>query len=1302
MACKYIYNGVDYTKSEVLKLIDTNKSNFIGMPNGFTYENEIVLNSDRVNSSVAIHEFGHLYLDLIKEINRKIYDKGIKLAQSKEAQPYRDFVLKNQPNLKGESLENEILTQAIGDNGAKIVGEQGSKTFKDWLTKLWEFIKGEIGLADTSVEDFRNLTLDEFAKRAATDLLSGKSIDNLMNSETGTVGDTFDIRPDAQEGVFTKFDLTEFNNNLNLDNEIKKMQKTTKADEGGVTLNLDGSTYKGGGLVVPIVSKNFKNTKKAFTKKEVKDFIELHSDKINNDIFKVSFFKFENQSELSVDLNIVVAPKFRDVALAFGKLAGQKALFDLTTFKDVPTGETGANTKEFTTEEVRSIADSLVKGEMPKFSVSETEINPNLTNDGEGNYVFYHYSHLNLDEISPKKSGSNPRNITSRTELSVMGSVGGLSMYYVKTTNKESNIGSFGSMVKVPYDKVYNISKDENGYEEEAYNRFKQLYPNRAFDGNVSTAWITKIAEENGYDMTIVKWKKSDYRAQSTKVLKPVEKQIVERNVLISDFTDYGTANKPKPKPRFSVGFVQTKQKPEGTQITLSNVDDQIQGKGVGTQMYKQAATEAVSKGGTLISDFNNKGAEGVWSNLREQGLTEPMTMGDKVVERIKTTPDSFDINGEPSVSDVITYIQSKNYEGQTLSDVEVNEVRNVMLGTTMTSSEELFRALKRAFTPNGMYNPSEQSLMASGVYSKVEARRLLDSEELQLAAYEMMHKLKNSDTVLNESEVDNKYITVTSSFNSLGTLRKSNPYINKKNATEILGGIKNETSFYNQAEANDLDFANTKFEELSKLTKLNKTKIEGGRTRTETNLDTLKTRLEETLTLPSDNKLTKNLNYLLEIPNDVWNLEFKNVRTILEDIEANAVDIGLDLSNLNEESYDKTPAEVKSLLNSVRNFVTLQNESTFEILLGEYITFFDLSETPNVVTLDLNEATVKKTLVYSDTELDSYTLFSEHGLLPLGNNVYQKVNANKTFEQAKEIIYQTLQSGNNIIPKSAFKTEYDITDLKNEEFVKEDITNYVNEEIKKIDNNANYDADVLRNMVLFSKYFNTQLNNDKSTPTITGEIDLINNYPQNAEYLKTEFIADFNKKMLKEKVKNSKKYNNFYKHFDISSQGIELINTDPITRREITPYLTDDLVNHFKLKKNGINIVENNDVPIDTSNDIVLRNYYSNYPKALPLYKETYQMDNGTLISNSDKSPFIRVDEGVFEHIETVGNKALYSMLNTNDTNFKTYSRSYITPTLGEISKFNITAGVKADKKVNNLYSTAQDTEITNEIDNC
>jgi ribosomal protein S18 acetylase RimI-like enzyme len=755
-------------------------------------------------------------------------------------------------------------------------------------------------------------------------------------------------------------------------------------------------------------------------------------------------------------------------------------------------------------------------------------------------------------------------------------------------------------------------------------------------------------------------------------------------------------------KPRFSVGFVQTKQKPEGTQITLSNVDDQIQGKGVGTQMYKQAATEAVSKGGTLISDFNNKGAEGVWSKLREQGLTEPMTMGDKVVERIKTTPDSFDINGEPSVSDVITYIQSKNYEGQTLSDVEANEVRNVMLGTTMTSSEELFRALKRAFTPNGMYNPSEQSLMASGVYSKVEARRLLDSEELQLTAYEMMHKLKNSDTVLNESEVDNKYITVTSSFNSLGTLRKSNPYINKKNATEILGGIKNETSFYNQAEANDLDFANTKFEELSKLTKLNKTKIEGGRTRTETNLDTLRTRLEETLTLPSDNKLTKSLNYLLETPNDVWNLEFKNVRTILEDIETNAVDIGLDLSNLNEEAYDKTPAEVKSLLNSVRNFSVLQNESTFEILLGEYTTFFDMSEAPTVATLDLNKSTAKKTLVYSDTGLDSYTLFNEHGLLPLGNNVYQKVNANKTFEQAKEIIYQTLQSGNNIIPKSAFKAEYDITDLKNEEFVKEDITNYVNEEIKKIDNNANYDADVLRNMVLFSKYFNTQLNNDKSTPTITGEIDLINNYPQNAEYLKTEFIADFNKKMLKEKVKNSKKYNNFYKHFDISSQGIELINTDPITRREITPYLTDDLVNHFKLKKNGINIVENNDVPIDTSNDIVLRNYYSNYPKALPLYKETYQMDNGTLISNSDKSPFIRVDEGVFEHIETVGNKALYSMLNINDTDFKTYSRSYITPTLGEISKFNITAGVKADKQINNLYSTAQDTEITNEIDNC
>lgn len=920
---------------------------------------------------------------------------------------------------------------------------------------------------------------------------------------------------------------------------------------------------------------------------------------------------------------------------------------------------------------------------------------PHLYNDGEGNYVFYHYSYAERDSIEPKKAGSNPSDFTSSQEMVAVNRVGGLSMFYTKPEDKESKVGNYGHLIKVPMEKVYDINKDTDGFLEQARENFRKKYKDAAFDPNNQIAFITQLAIKAGYDMAVANWTGGKYRAQSTKSLKPSEKEIIEKNVVKSSFTDYSSG-----KPKFSIGFMQTQETPQGTQVKLSNVEDQAQGKGVGTEMYKQAAKKSVDSGSSLVSDNNSKGAEGVWNKFRDAGVVEPTTVNDSVVSRIKTTPDSFDVNGEPNISDVIQFIQAKNYEGQTLSDVEINEVKNSMLGTAFESSDDLFRALKRGFTRNGMYNPSEDSLVASGLYSQVEARRLLDSEEAQLKAYEIMHKIKNSDTIPNVTEIDSSYITIISEYNSLGMLKKANPFLNEKTAKEVLGGIKDETLFSNQVDANNLEFAATKFEELSKLTKVAKIKVDGISRIPHTNIEDLRVRLQETLTLPSDGMLVNNLDYLLEIPNNVWNLEFRNVQQLLTEIEKEAVDIGLDLSNLNEEAYDKTPDEVKSLLNSVRNFAELQNQSTFEVLLAEYVNFFNITESNTVETVDISEEVASKTLVYTATELDSYTMFTKYNLLPLGNNLYQKVNANKSLEETIDTVYQHVVAGQSVLPSSIFK-DYDVTNIENEEFIRQDIENYATNVSKDVENSTSYDTNMLKKMVLFSSFFKTKLNNERAVPSVESEMTLIENYPTNAEYLTTEFIADFNKTMLKEKVKNSKKYNSFYKHFDILEKGIELVNTDPITMSEIQEYLTPDLINHFKLKKDGINIEAVNDAESEAVNEVALRNYYTNFPQALPLYKETYQMDNGILITNGT-TQFIRVDEGAFEHVETIGQKSLYTPLNTNTTSYKIYSASLSVTPLGDISKFNTSQGVKAAKKINNLYNKKQGDELTNEIDNC
>ena len=154
------------------------------------------------------------------------------------------------------------------------------------------------------------------------------------------------------------------------DNQITPTDITQRLDEisqgqnDGGTFNLDGTLYSQGGLVVPVTSENFKASE--VTEATVDEFLAKHADKIGADNVKVGVFKFPNEDKMSVDLNIVVPNEHRDVALKFGALAGQNSLFDLDTFENIPTGASGDNPIEFTSEQFIEISQALERGELPQ------------------------------------------------------------------------------------------------------------------------------------------------------------------------------------------------------------------------------------------------------------------------------------------------------------------------------------------------------------------------------------------------------------------------------------------------------------------------------------------------------------------------------------------------------------------------------------------------------------------------------------------------------------------------------------------------------------------------------------------------------------------------------------------------------------------------------------------------------------------------------------------------------------------------------------------------------------------------
>lgn len=158
---------------------------------GFTYKGDVYLNTDAMGLDTPIHEFGHLHLDWLKENRNDLYKAGLSLVDKnkEEAQQYIDIVKETQPDLVegSEKFINEVLAQVIGDQGAKLVNSKKEGSIADWLKSVWESIKDILGLTSYTADEVANMTLADFGKASATEMLSGSRIQRGANTTNSDI-----------------------------------------------------------------------------------------------------------------------------------------------------------------------------------------------------------------------------------------------------------------------------------------------------------------------------------------------------------------------------------------------------------------------------------------------------------------------------------------------------------------------------------------------------------------------------------------------------------------------------------------------------------------------------------------------------------------------------------------------------------------------------------------------------------------------------------------------------------------------------------------------------------------------------------------------------------------------------------------------------------------------------------------------------------------------------------------------------------------------------------------------------------
>lgn len=1290
------------------KLVEIGETNANIIAAGFTYKGDVYLNKDAMRLDTPIHEFGHLHLDWLKANRNDLYEAGLSLldSNSEEAQKYIKIVRRTQPNLEesSEKFKNEVLAQIIGDQGAKLVNSKKEGSIADWLNNVWEAIKDILGLSNYTAEEVANMTLAEFGRSSAAEMLSGRDIKG--GSAFFTSGVNF-------SKIYKK---PVFEGNADID-RIKGLE--VEGNEDGATFNLDGSTYTGGGLVVPAIS--FNTTQEELSKEAIEKFIEENQDKIGGSSVKVGLYKFKDSNQVSIDLNIVVKPEHQDIALAFGRFAGQESLFNLDTFENIPTGADGKNPKNFTSEEFRQISESLSVGEFPQFmsmSPSNSSNYANLTEDGQGNFVFYHVGNNGYETI---QVNSGATTATSKEESAALAKVGGLAMYYTRPEDGETMVsGSSKYMVKIPMSKVYDFNTDVLNLYDVAKEEHEKKYPGKSFDPNSQVAYITKIAGDLGYEMVVSQWKNIT-RAQSVKEFSPVDTQILNGNVISKPFENSYDSNSTKGYK--SVIPVRKEEKLKSFYLEINSernaqnrydslynlyvdyykktqkeITDMIENSDI-SQGLKDKYKELVNEEeGSRMSIFNPPSAP---VSTRQPSLEKD---GVKIFAKERTNPatgekldgieweliESSDrgkgnarkvaelfLNGtDAQGKDVYLTVSPRDKE----TKPERLESFYSSLGFEKTSDFEMVRRAKnislKDLDSNG--EPSINTLMNFS-NSKVKPLGLEGLKAAKNAA--MALKVKSSQELIEKMEkalmkngivlFDKLSLQRSKLYNTfeINTILSS-PKLQKQIKDSILA-LRNSEPFTIEYDENFIIPQGREVNQFGKQEVINPNVAENDLIQSVAGLK--ESEIDEALPTAFANKYYSDSDFRDTVDSIARDYKKAPVKTVVEgELVDKVEDVeGMLLNTITDDSNDSISEDIMFLREEIDDEIFSSNLEKVSKVLNKikknaYINGIDLRNFPTLA-LELSRAEL---LGFLDSMEDAISNPDSQEDLKDFSERYSKILGDK--EAKTEIIKSN--SENDVIVEEPL-SEYEMFSkfglVKKDDNIYRQVTeesldtlyenffeykNLLPEGIETLEalkyyvqKNANqlevsdYEVDVdnLEKMFLYKKFFDFPM----STQKARVKTDNFNKITNSEGYLTDIFMKEFNKWILA--TANP--------YFKVTGKGIELVNNDELSKAEAV----NSVPEKFKQELAEYNIISdslNLDMPLpeekyeDINTQLEQRQKAVNNPDRVKKVSGQYTyLKDGVLAAKNESETFVKTPIGIFEKIFEFENIKFYGKLDTD-----------------------------------------------------
>ena len=149
---------------------------------GFTDGEKIYLDTRKMKPETPLHEYTHLWCDMLRHVNSKEWENVKKLFD--EVEGLKDEVQKLYPELEGDALYEEMITTYSGREGTKkledvvrkLAAEDGKSVterakaqgflekVKEALTKYWKGVADVLGIHFTTAEEVADKVLADWAK----------------------------------------------------------------------------------------------------------------------------------------------------------------------------------------------------------------------------------------------------------------------------------------------------------------------------------------------------------------------------------------------------------------------------------------------------------------------------------------------------------------------------------------------------------------------------------------------------------------------------------------------------------------------------------------------------------------------------------------------------------------------------------------------------------------------------------------------------------------------------------------------------------------------------------------------------------------------------------------------------------------------------------------------------------------------------------------------------------------------------------------------------------------------------------